>query len=181
MQAPQDPLELLDLGVELPSDIGVEVVGVDIAAVSHAVAEPGIDQLDPESLHQQHDVVVNRRDAGGHRDVERDGAAVVLGHFYRDCIPPEPVPGFEQPEIEPVRMLMQRPGCTQPGDPSANNSNAPRHRLAQPSERLSVIPVSSSFIDSAGRMARRENIPATLNRLWNTVTPASIRGAVVSS
>ena len=181
MQALQDPLELRDLGLELPPDLGVEIVGVDIAAVSHAVAEPGVDQLDSEPLHQQYDVVIHRRYAGGHRDVEGDGTAVILAHVHRDRIPPDPVLSLEQPEVEPVRMVVQPPGGGQPGDTPTDNCDTPRHKPAQSWGRSSVIPMSSTFIDSAGRMASRTSIPATVNRLWNTVTPASIRGAAVSS
>ena len=110
MQALQDSLEPLNLGSELPPDLGVEIVGVDMATVSHAVAEPGIDQLDTEPLHQQHDVVIHRRDTGGHRYIEGNGTVILLGHVRCDRIPADPVPSLEQPEIEPVRMLMQTSG-----------------------------------------------------------------------
>ena len=56
----QQFLEFGDLRLQLAPDVGVEIVRVDAAAIAHAVAEPGIDGLDPVPAHQQHDVVVDR-------------------------------------------------------------------------------------------------------------------------
>ena len=93
MQTPQDPLKLRDFELKLIFDFGVEVVGIDLAAILHAVAEPVVDQLYAELFHQQYDVVVHRRDARRDRDVEGDRAAVVLRHVGGDRVPRQSGPG----------------------------------------------------------------------------------------
>ena len=65
LQAFEPALEFLDVRLQLAPDVGVEIVRVDAAAVAHAVAEPGIEQLDTVLLHEQENVMVDRGDAGG--------------------------------------------------------------------------------------------------------------------
>ena len=62
-QAFQEPLEFRDFRLQLPPDIGIEIMGIDAAAILHAVAEFGIDQFDTVLLHEQKNVVVDRRNA----------------------------------------------------------------------------------------------------------------------
>ena len=114
MQAPQDSLELRNLELQLLPDIGVEIVGVEPAAVLHAVVESGVDQLDAELIHQQDDVVINRRDTSGHGYVEGNRAAVILRHVGGNRIPANLVLGFKEAKIKAVRMMMQSPCGTQP-------------------------------------------------------------------
>ena len=128
VQAFQNALEPGDLGLQVVPDVGVEVVGIQAAAILHAVAEPGIDQVDAVLLHHQHHVVVHRRYAGSDGDVEGDGTAVVLGHLGRDGIPADPVPGLEQAKVEPVRVVMQRPCGCEPGYSPTDDGYAPWHR-----------------------------------------------------
>ena len=44
----EKPLKPDNLRLQLPSDVGVEIVGVYLAVVFHAVVEPGIEQFDAE-------------------------------------------------------------------------------------------------------------------------------------
>ena len=48
-----------------------------------------------------------RRDKGGHGNVARDGAAVILGHIDRNGIAANPFLDLEQPKLESVRVLME--------------------------------------------------------------------------
>ena len=57
--------------------------------------------------------------------VEGNGAAVILRHVSRNRISANLVLGLKQPEIKSIRMVMQRPCGTQPGNASANYGNAP--------------------------------------------------------
>ena len=125
MQTPQDALKFSNLGVQLLPDLRVEIVGVNLATVLDTVAESGSDQGDTEAFHQQHDVTVHRRNTSGDRDIEGNGAAVILRHLSGDRIVPNAVLGLKQPEVEAILVVMQRPCGTQPGDPAANNGYAP--------------------------------------------------------
>ena len=103
-------------------------MGVELAAVPHAVAEPGVDQLDAELLHKQQDVVVHRWDTRRYGDVERDRAAIVLRHVCRNRVPADLRLGLEQPEVEAVGVVAQRPRRAQPRNAPAHNGNSPHHR-----------------------------------------------------
>ena len=109
MNALQDPLKLCDFVSQFIPDVGVEIVSVDSTAVLHAVVEPGVDEFDAELLHQQQDVVVDRRDTGRDGDVEGYRAAIVLRHLGRERVATELPLSLEQPEVESVRVVMQSP------------------------------------------------------------------------
>ena len=89
-------------------------MGINIATVLNAVTESGIDQFDAKLSHQQHHVVIYRRNTGGDGDVEGDRAAIILRHIGRNRISADLIVGLEQPEIKSVRVMMQRPGGPQP-------------------------------------------------------------------
>ena len=95
MKGSQDSLEPGDLGLQILHDVGVEVVSVDSAAVPDAVIEPGIDQFNAEPLHQQQDVVVDRRDESRDGNVEGNRAAVILWHVGGHRVSAHSVLGFE--------------------------------------------------------------------------------------
>ena len=100
---------------------------VDAPVVLDAVAELGIDQVDPEALQQQHDVLIDGGDAGGDGDVEGDGAAVGLGHVGGDGVAAELLVGLVEAEIEAIGVMMQGPGGTEAGDAAADDRHTPRH------------------------------------------------------
>ncbi len=114
LQTPQDSLKLYNLGLQLLSDVGVEIVGVNTVTVLHAVTESGIDQFNAKLFHQQQDMVIYRRNAGGDGNIEGNGTAVILRHIGSDRIPANPVLRLKQPEIESVRVVMQHPCRPQP-------------------------------------------------------------------
>ena len=97
-----------------------------MAAVLNTVAESGINQFYVELFHQQQDVVIHRRNISSDRNVERNSAAVILRQVSRNGISANMGLGLKQPEIQRVRMVMQRPRGPQPGNASAHNGNAPQ-------------------------------------------------------
>ena len=126
VNALQDFLKPGDLQLQFFPDVGVEIVGVDAAAVLDAVVEPGIDQVDAELLHQQDDVVVYGWNTGGDGNVEGNRAAVILRHVGCHRVSTQPVLGLVQPKIESVRVVMKRPSGPKTGNASADNGYAPR-------------------------------------------------------
>ena len=100
MQAPQDSLELRNLELQLLPDVGVEIVGVELVAILHAVAESRIDQFNAELFHQQDDVVINRRDTAGNRYV----AAFSLSRRLL-------WPAVRRPSLLPANQRHFRTGC----------------------------------------------------------------------
>ena len=123
-------LESHDLGPQLAPDVGVEIVRVNPAAVAHAVIEPRVDELDAVPPHQQEDVVVDRGDARGDGNIERDRGSVVLGHVGGHRVAADPVRCLEDAEIEPVGMTAQRPRRAEPRHARTDNRHTSRHRLA---------------------------------------------------
>ena len=102
-------------------------MSVNMVTIPHTVAESGVDQFDAELFHQQQDVVVHRRNTGGDGNIEGNGTAVILRHIGSDRVPANPVLRLKQPEIESVRVVIQRPRGRQPRYAAANNGYAPRH------------------------------------------------------
>ena len=89
-------------------------MGVNMAAVLHAIAKSGIDQFDTELFHQQQDVMIYRRNTSGDGNIERNRAAVILGHIDCNSIAANLFVSLEHPKIKSVRVMMQHPGGTQP-------------------------------------------------------------------
>ena len=65
-----------------------------------------------------------------------------------------------------------------PAPGKGSNGRACTVRWTRPPRLLRWVPYSSA---GPGRMATRDRNPAIMNRFWNTVTPAPIRMASVSS
>ena len=104
MQTPQGSLKLGNLRLQLLSYGPVEIVGVDMAAVLHAVAESGVDQFNTELSHQQQDVVLYGQNTGGERNVEGYGAAVILRHISRNGISTNLGLDLTRPEIRSIGL-----------------------------------------------------------------------------
>ena len=105
-------------------------MSVDAAAIFHAVAEPGIDQLDTVLLHEQNNVVVDRGNARGDGNIEGNRGAIVLRHVGRNGIAADLSLRFEQSKIESLGVPIQRPGHPQSRDTRTDNGNPSRHRRA---------------------------------------------------
>ena len=75
-----------------------------MATVLHAVAESGVDQFDTELFHQQQDVVIYGRNTSGDRNVEGNGASVILRQVSSNRISTNLGLGLKQPEIKSVRV-----------------------------------------------------------------------------
>ena len=123
-------LESRNLRLQLPPNVGIVVVRINPAAIAHAVIEAGVDELDAVALHQQQDVVVDRGDARGDGDVERDRGPVVLRHVGGHGVAADPVGLLENLEIEPVGVVVERPGRAQPRHPRTDDRNPSQHRFA---------------------------------------------------
>ena len=138
-------------------------MGVEAPAVPHAVAEAGVEQFDPEPLHEEEDVVVDRGDAGGHRDVEGDRSAVLLRHLGGDGIPAQAVVRLVEPEFEPVRVAVECPRGPESRDPPADDRDASRHPPPLPSRpRVSAIlqPSVRAVVPASRRSSAPEGGPA---------------------
>ena len=81
-------------------------MSIDAATILHAVAEPGIDQLDTVLPHEQKNVMVYRGNARGDGNIKRDRGAIVLRHVGRNGVAADLSLRLEQPKIESIGALM---------------------------------------------------------------------------
>ena len=82
---------------------------IDLTAILHAVAEPGIDELDTVLLHEQNDMVVDRGNARSDGNIERNRGPIVLRHVGRNGIAADLRLRFEHAKIELIGVPIQRP------------------------------------------------------------------------
>ena len=73
-------------------------------------------------------MVVYLGNAGGDENIEGNRGAVVLRHVGGDGVAAHLVLRFEHTEIEPFRVVAQRPGHTQPRNSPTDYSNSFRRR-----------------------------------------------------
>ena len=130
-QALQEFLELLDFGLQLPSHAGIKVVSVDVAPILHAVAEPGVEQLDTVLSREENNVVIDRGNAGGYRDIEGNRGPVVLRHVGGHRVTADSFPRLEQSKFEPVRVPVQGPGDAKSGNTRTDDRHPSRHRTCR--------------------------------------------------
>ena len=107
MQKPQGSLKLRNLGLQLLSNGGIEIMSVYMAPIFNAVAESGVIQFNIELSHQQQDVVIYRRNTSSDGNVEGNGASVILRHTSRNGISTHLGLGLKQADVKSVWVVMQ--------------------------------------------------------------------------